>query len=89
MMTNNADALINSKELALIGIKEISSISLEAINSHHNDKMIINQIVTVSIHVIRYTHRNELLLHGKLNGTCEHQKLRNCLKPTFRLLTRQ
>jgi len=36
--------------------------------------------------MMRYAHINESLLHGKLNGTCEHQKLPICLEPTFRLL---
>ena len=35
-----------------------------------------------------YTHRNELP-HGKLNGTCENQKLSISLEPKFRLLPGQ
>ena len=36
--------------------------------------------------IMRYTHRNEFLSYGKLNGTCEHQKQPICLEqPTFRL----
>ena len=37
-------------------------------------------------YMMRYTHRNESLLHDKLNGIREHQKLPICLEPTFWLL---
>ena len=57
-----------------------------AINSHRNNKIYpIDEIVTMSFHMIYYTHKNMFLLNDNLNGTCEHQKPSMIKEPTFRL----